>query len=74
VYDIRNLRTHISPDDIWEKYVPMGFEQFKIEGRSSSNLNIAETYMYYMAKPEYRDEARFTLLKAMENTGALKFL
>lgn len=74
VYDIRNLRTHISPDDIWEKYVPMGFEQFKIEGRSSSNLNIAETYMYYMAKPEYRDEARFNLLKAMENTGALKFL
>lgn len=74
VYDIRGLRTHISPDDIWEKYVPMGFEQFKIEGRSSSNLNIAETYMYYMAKPEYRDEARFTLLKAMENTGALKFL
>lgn len=74
VYDIRNLRTHISPDDIWGKYVPMGFEQFKIEGRSSSNLNIAETYMYYMAKPEYRDEARFTLLKAMENTGALKFL
>lgn len=74
VFDIRNLRTHISPDDIWEKYVPMGFEQFKIEGRSSSNLNIAETYMYYMAKPEYRDEARFNLLKAMENTGALKFL
>ncbi len=73
VFEIRNLRTHISPDDIWEKYVPMGFEQFKIEGRTSSHLNIAETYMYYMAKPEYRDEARFTLLKAMENSGALKF-
>lgn len=73
VFEIRNLRTHISPDDIWQKYVPMGFEQFKIEGRTSSHLNIAETYMYYMAKPEYRDEARFTLLKAMENSGALKF-
>lgn len=73
VFEIRNLRTHISPSDIWEKYVPMGFEQFKIEGRTSSNLNIAETYMYYMAKPEYRDEARFALLKAMENSGALKF-
>lgn len=72
-FEIRKLSTHISPDDIWEKYVPMGFEQFKIEGRTSSNLNIAETYMYYMAKPEYRDEARFNLLKAMENTGALQF-
>ena len=64
VFEIRNLRTHISPDDIWEKYVPMGFEQFKIEGRTSSALNILETYMYYMAKPECRDEARFTLLKS----------
>lgn len=73
IFEIRNLRTHISPDDIWEKYVPMGFEQFKIEGRTSSHLNIIETYMYYMAKPEYRDEARFTLLKALENTNALKF-
>ena len=73
IFEIRNLRTHISPDDIWEKYVPMGFEQFKIEGRTASALNILETYMYYMAKPECRDEARFTLLKALENSGALNY-
>ena len=73
LFEIRGLRTHISPDDIWEKYVPMGFEQFKIEGRTASPINVLETYMYYMAKPECRDEARFTLLKAMENTGALSF-
>lgn len=72
-FGIRNLKTHISPDDIWEKYIPMGYEQFKIEGRTASPLNVAETYMYYMAKPECRDEARFFLLKAMENTGALRF-
>lgn len=73
LFEIRKLRTHISPDDIWEKYVPMGFEQFKIEGRTASPINVLETYMYYMAKPEFRDEARFTLLKAMENSGALTF-
>lgn len=73
VFDIRNLRTHISPDDIWEKYAPMGFEQFKIEGRTASPINLIETYMYYMAKPEYRDEARFRLLKALENSHALMF-
>lgn len=73
IFEIRNLSTHISPEDIWEKYVPMGFEQFKIEGRTASALNILETYMYYMAKPEFRDEARFTLLKGMENSGALKY-
>jgi collagenase-like PrtC family protease len=73
IFEIRDLSTHISPDDIWEKYVPMGFEQFKIEGRTASPLNVLETYMYYMAKPERRDEARFTLLKGMENSRALTF-
>ena len=73
IFEIRVLRTHISPDDIWNKYVPMGFEQFKIEGRTASALNILETYMYYMVKPECRDEARFRLLKNLENTGALIF-
>lgn len=73
IFEIRGLSTHISPDDIWEKYVPMGFEQFKIEGRTASSLNILETYMYYMVKPECRDEARFKLLKNLENSGALMF-
>jgi len=73
IFEIRDLRTHISPEAIWEKYVPMGFEQFKIEGRTASPLNVLETYMYYMAKPERRDEARFTLLKSLENTGSLLF-
>lgn len=72
-FEIRGLKTHIKPDDIWEKYVPMGFEQFKIEGRTAGTLNTLETYMYYMAKPECRDEARFALLRALENTGALIF-
>lgn len=73
IFEIRELSTHISPDDIWEKYVPMGFEQFKIEGRTAGTLNILETYMYYMIKPECRDEARFRLLSSLESSGALTF-
>jgi collagenase-like PrtC family protease len=73
IFDIRKLKTHITPDDIWDKYIPMGFEQFKIEGRTASPINVIETYMYYMAKPECRDEARFFLLKLLENTGVMKF-
>lgn len=72
LYDIKGLKTHISPDDIWDKYVPMGFEQFKIEGRTASPVNVLETYIYYMAKPECRDEARFMLLKALENSGVMQ--
>ena len=73
LFQIRDLKTHISPDDIWEKYVSMGFEQFKIEGRTAGKVNVLETYMYYMAKPECRDEVRFTLLTMMEKTGAMQF-
>ena len=73
IFDIRELKTHISPEDIWEKYVPMGFEQFKIEGRTASTLNKIETYLYYMAKPELREEARYFLLGLMENSGAMMF-
>lgn len=72
IFEIKHLSTHISPDDIWEKYVPMGFNQFKIEGRTSTKLNLIETYMYYMVKPECRDEARFMLLYNLEDNGVVK--
>lgn len=72
IFEIKHLSTHITPDDIWEKYVPMGFNQFKIEGRTSTKLNLIETYMYYMIKPECRDEARFWLLYNLEEYGVVK--
>lgn len=65
IFDIKNLRTHITPDDIWEKYVPMGFCQFKIEGRTLDMFNLMEHYLYYMIKPERKEEARFMLLKQL---------
>ena len=51
----------------------MGFEQFKIEGRTATVPNLMETYLYYMAKPERRDEARYFLMTIMEDSGALSF-
>jgi len=71
LFAVKKLKTHISPEAIWETYIPMGFEQFKIEGRTASVPNLIETYMYYMAKPERRDEARFTLLSMMFDSGAI---
>ena len=58
---IKNYSTHISPEAIWEKYVPMGFQNFKIEGRTANLFLLIDTYVYYLAKPEYRDEVRFLL-------------
>lgn len=72
IFDIKEFSTHISPDDIWNKYVPMGFSQFKIEGRTYETLNLLEHYMYYMIKPEYKDIARFTFLRQLRASGVLK--
>ena len=40
----------------------MGFENFKIEGRSVPDVNILENYIYYMVKPEFRDKVRLEIL------------
>ncbi len=61
LYVKRNNSTNISPDEIWNTYVPMGFNQFKLEGRSANLFILIDTYAYYFAKPEYRDEMRFVL-------------
>lgn len=45
------------------RYVPMGYENFKIEGRLMHPADILESYMYYMVKPEYRDMLRLKMFK-----------
>lgn len=71
IYDITKYSTHVSPDDIYEKYVPMGFQNFKIEGRSASYLNLIETYMYYMVRPEHRDQIRMKFFGLMQQNNML---
>lgn len=47
-------KNHMTYDIIKEKYAPMGFEHFKIEGRTWDELELALTYCEYMIKPEYQ--------------------
>lgn len=71
LYDIQKLSTHITPDDIWNKYVPMGFNQFKIEGRTFDIFNLTEHYMYYLVKPECREKARLIFLRNLHRNGVI---
>lgn len=71
LFEIINLKNHISPDEIWNTYIPMGFEQFKIEGRTAETLNLIEHYMYYMIKPEFKDQARFEFLKWLSQNDVI---
>ena len=44
----------IGIDDIQNAYMPMGFSNFKIEGRGLGSALILEFLLYYMTKPEYQ--------------------
>lgn len=48
----------ISVDDIRNIYMPMGFTNFKIEGRSLGSALVLEFLLYYMTKPEYQINVR----------------
>ncbi len=48
----------ISIEDIQNLYLPMGFSNFKIEGRSLGSALILEFILYYMTKPEYQLQVR----------------
>lgn len=65
-YDARKYPTYVSPDDIWEKYVPMGFVNFKLEGRNTNLFGLIDQYVHYLMKPERRDEGRLFLTLWLE--------
>ena len=48
----------ISMEDIKNTYLPMGFSNFKIEGRGLGSALILEFLLYYMTKPEYHLHVR----------------
>lgn len=48
----------ISIEDINNVYLPMGFTNFKLEGRAAHPLDLIEVLLYYLVKEEYQREMR----------------
>ncbi len=48
----------IGVEDIKEVYLPNGFSNYKIEGRSLGSAIVLEFLLYYMTKPEYQLHVR----------------
>lgn len=48
----------IGVTDIRDRYLPMGFSNFKIEGRGLGSALILEFLLHYMTRPEYRLHVR----------------
>lgn len=71
IYMIRDYVTYVSPEAIWEKYLPMGFSNFKIEGRTDNLFSVIETYCHYLIRPEYQGQARILLLSNLASSGVI---
>lgn len=71
LYATTGFRTHITPEALYEKYVPAGFCNFKLEGRSLPDIDVLETYVYYLVRPEFQNEIRLELLLRL--TGKYKY-
>lgn len=61
----------ISSEEIWEKYVPLGFTNFKLEGRTLNAITLTDYYVDYLVKPEYKDEARHSLLMGLNSNNII---
>ena len=48
----------IGVEEIQNRYLPMGFSNFKIEGRGLVSAMILEFLLYYLTKPEYQLHVR----------------
>ncbi len=62
VFARRESPNYLSPKDIYEKLVPMGYRNFKLEGRGNPFLDLIEQYVYFMVKPQWRDVVRYRLI------------
>ena len=57
----------ISIEDINNTYLPMGFSNFKLEGRTANSMDWVEIILYYLIKEEYKEEMRAELQAAVWN-------
>ena len=61
-YEILEFPTVLTSKDISGRYTKMGFEHFKLEGRTMPPAQVIESYIYYLIKPEYQNKIRLDIL------------
>ena len=52
--DALNSFNNLTPEEVYNKYAPQGFVNFKLEGRTLGILENLLNYVRYMVKPEYQ--------------------
>lgn len=54
---LRTLKNSLTYEEI-EEYKKLGFNKFKLTGRSQGRRFLLDSYIYYFVKPQYRHEVR----------------
>lgn len=62
---LTNSNYRITYCDIIEKYLPLGFQYFKLSGRGKYNLSTMESLMSYLIKDEYQMDIRTYILEIL---------
>lgn len=60
-HDLLDRYSYISPELIREKYIPLGYSNFKIAGRNNP-VTLVEEFARYAIKPEYQEDFRCIIL------------
>lgn len=70
IYDISSKYDYhfIQASELYNKYVNLGFNNFKIQGREEPILYTIESCIMYMVKSEYKDYIRYELLQSLNFT------
>lgn len=66
---VHNRKHYISLQKIRDEYLPLGFSNFKINGRGQYFLNALEGYLEYLIKPEYINLMRYDVTRSIVENG-----
>jgi hypothetical protein len=72
-WDAAKYKTVVTKERLYGELVPMGYSNFKIEGRNNFFVRALEYYVYYMVKDEFKDRVRFEILNGLSNSRVLRF-
>lgn len=66
LYELFNTPQFVSNKMI-NKYIELGINHFKIQGRTDSDYNLIETFAYYLVKDKYRIMFRELVQQQMDS-------
>lgn len=69
---VKNRKSFISINEIFDKYCKIGYNNFKLIGRANSINFVIDSYIYYFVREEYKELVRLRL-KIFQNRNEVMY-